>query len=91
MSSPFPIKDAECEIRDSESDDDYSEGEDGARDDGAEDDNNMLNTQAIIQHLEDPPFFMCALNLKVIHAPEFPEYANMTSDCNTDCELCVGM
>ena len=34
---------------------------------------------------------MRTLDLEAMHAPEFPEYANMASDYTVDGELCVGM
>ena len=62
MPSPFPIRGAECEIMDSESDDDYLEGEHGAEDNGVDDDDDVPSTLAIIQHPEDPLSFMCVLD-----------------------------
>ena len=67
------------------------EGEHEARNDGAEDDDEIPNTQAIIQHSEDLPSFMRTLDLEAMHAPEFSEYANMASDYTIDDELCVEM
>ena len=34
---------------------------------------------------------MRTLDLEAMHAPEFPEYANMASDYTIDDELCVEM
>ena len=95
--SPFPVKDTECEINNSESDNDYVEGEHGSSDDGAdndanenENDKNVPNI-ALNQYPYNPPSFMRALHLEVMYAPEFPKCANMSSDYTADGELCVGM
>ena len=44
MPSPFPVRDAECEIRDSESDDNYLEGEHEVGNPGGEDYDDIPNT-----------------------------------------------
>ena len=56
-------------------------------DDGVDDDDDVPNTPDIIQHLEDLPSFMRALDLQAEHAPKFPQYANMASDYAANGEL----
>ena len=87
----FPIRGAECEIRENKSDSDYLEGEHGVRDDGANDNDNVPNTSAIIQHTEDLPSFVRTLDIEAMHAPKFPQYANIASNYAADGELYVGM
>ena len=78
-SSTFPERDIQWEERNSESDeeeliDEYGSGDEGALDDVDDDAN---DEQVISQHPFGETSFMRALDLQAMHAPEFPEYANM--------------
>ena len=73
-----------------ESDGEYSEWEheSGSND---TDDEGGPNIAIAVQHTEDTPPFMRALHLEAMHAPEFPEYANMVSGNAADGEFYSGM
>ena len=79
--SPFPIRGIEeCEINDNNSKDEYLEGQHESEDEGADDNidvEDIPGIGAFIQHPEDPPSFMCALDLDAMGAPEFLDYVNM--------------
>ena len=49
------------------------------------------NTTITVQHTKDTPPFMQALHLEAMHAPEFPEYANMVNGNVADGEFYSGM
>ncbi|XP_057724710.1 uncharacterized protein LOC130940554 [Arachis stenosperma] len=93
--SPFPIRGTECEINNSESDNfleqEHRSGGNGADDtDGCEDEENVPNRVAI-EHPFKPVPFMRTLDLEAMHAPEFPEYVNVSKNYAANGELCVGM
>ena len=73
-----------------ESDAEYSKGKHESGSDDTDDEGGP-NTAIAIQHAEDTPPFMRALHLKVMHAPEFSEYANMVSGNVVDGEFDGGM
>ena len=86
----------ECEINNNNnnSDDEYLEGQHESEEEGAydnADDEEVPATRAFIQHLEDPPSFMCALDLDAMGAPEFPDYVNIVGGYVAGGELHVGM
>ena len=88
--SPFPIRGTEeCEINENESEDEYLEGQYESEDKGA-DDEDVPATGAFIQHPEDPPSFMRALNLDAIGVLEFLKYVNMAGGYVVSRELCIG-
>ena len=91
--SQFPIRGAQCGLN-NESEDDYSEEHHESEDDCVDDDANdedIPSTGAFIQHSEDPPSFLHALDLDVMQALEFPEHVNMAGSYVASDELCVGM
>ena len=73
-----------------ESDCEYSKGEHERGNDDTEDEG-VPNTMIVVRHAEDTPPFIRALHLEVMHAPEFPEYANMVSGYIANGEFHVGM
>ncbi|RYR47040.1 hypothetical protein Ahy_A07g032947 isoform A [Arachis hypogaea] len=93
--SPFPIRGTECEINNSEIDNfleqEHRSGGNGADDtDGCEDEENVPNRVAI-EHPFKPVPFMRTLDLEAMHAPEFPEYVNVSKNYAANGKLCVGM